>query len=129
MLLAAAQDYKAFYENDIALRRSLIFPPFCDIALIALSSSDEKMLLNVSAMFAKELRALINGEFSDVKLSVFGPFEAPIYKVNDIYHMRFVIKCRSNKRTRELFAKLLLDFQRKTSKKVSFSIDINPASL
>ncbi len=129
LLLAAAQDYKSFYENDIALRRSLVFPPFCDIALIALSSSDEKMLLNVSAMFAKELRSLMNGEFSDVKLSVFGPFEAPIYKVNDVYHMRFIIKCRSNKRTRELFAKILLDFQRKTSKKVSFSIDINPASL
>ncbi len=129
LLLAAAQDYKAFYANDIALRRSLVFPPFCDIALISLSSSDEKMLLNVSALFANELRSLMSGEFSDVRLSVFGPFEAPIYKVNDVYHMRFIIKCRSNKRTRELFAKILLDFQRKTSKKISLSIDINPASL
>ncbi|MBR3714964.1 MAG: primosomal protein N' [Clostridia bacterium] len=129
LLLAAAQDYKAFYENDIALRRSLIFPPFCDIALFSLSSADEKMLLNVSALFASELRRLMDGDYADVKLSVFGPFEAPIYKVNDVYHMRFIIKCRSTKRTRELFSKILCDFQKKTSKKVSFSIDINPGSL
>ena len=129
LLLAAAQDYKAFYENDIALRRSLIFPPFCDIALFSLSSADEKMLLNVSALFANELRRLMDGDYADVKLSVFGPFEAPIYKVNDVYHMRFIIKCRSTKRTRELFSKILCDFQKKTSKKVSFSIDINPGSL
>ncbi len=129
LLLAAAQDYKAFYENDIALRHSLIFPPFCDIALFSISSADEKMLLNVSGMFAKELRRLMDSDYADVKLSVFGPFEAPIYKVNDIYHMRFIIKCRSTRRTRELFSKLLCDFQKKTSKKVTFSIDINPASL
>ncbi len=129
LLLAAAQDYKAFYENDIVLRRSLVFPPFCDIALISLSSSDENMLLNMSAVFAKELRTLINGEFSDVKLSVFGPFEAPVYKVNAVYHMRFVIKCRANKRTRELFSRIILEFQRKTSRKITLSIDINPASL
>ncbi|MBQ1225717.1 MAG: primosomal protein N' [Clostridia bacterium] len=129
LLLAAAQDYKAFYENDIALRRSLIFPPFCDIALFSISSADEKMLLNVSGMFAKELRRLMDSDYADVKLSVFGPFEAPVYKVNDVYHMRFIIKCRSTKRTRELFSRLLCDFQKKTSKKVNFSIDINPASL
>ncbi|MBR0449623.1 MAG: hypothetical protein IIX30_02285, partial [Clostridia bacterium] len=119
----------AFYENDIALRRSLIFPPFCDIALFSISSADEKMLLNVSGMFAKELRRLMDSDYADVKLSVFGPFEAPVYKINDVYHMRFIIKCRSTKRTRELFSRLLCDFQKKTSKKVNFSIDINPASL
>lgn len=129
LLLAAAQDYKAFYENDIALRRSLVFPPFCDIVLISLSSSDEKMLLNTSAIFAKELYAMLKGDFSDVKMSVFGPFEAPVYKVNDVFHTRLVIKCRANKRARELFSKLILDFQRKTSKKISLSIDVNPASL
>ncbi len=129
LLLAAAQDYKAFYENDIALRKSLVFPPFCDIALISLSSSDEKMLLNTCAIFAKALASELANTYSDVKLSVFGPFEAPVYKINDIYHMRFVIKCRSTKRTRELFSKLLTEFQKKTSKKVSFAIDINPASL
>ncbi|MBQ8743036.1 MAG: primosomal protein N' [Clostridia bacterium] len=129
LLLAAAQDYKAFYENDIALRKALVFPPFCDIALISLSSSDEKILLNVCTLFARELKALMDGKFSDVKLSVFGPFEAPVYKINDVYHMRFVIKCRSTRRTRELFAGLLTDFQKKSNKKVSFSIDINPASL
>ncbi|MBE6618550.1 MAG: primosomal protein N' [Ruminococcaceae bacterium] len=129
LLLAAAQDYKAFYENDIAIRRSLVFPPFCDIVLISLSSADEKMLLNVSAMFAKELYCMLKGDFSDVKMSVFGPFEAPIYKINDIYHTRLVIKCRTNSRTRELLSSLMLGFPKKTLGKVTLTIDVNPASL
>jgi primosomal protein N' (replication factor Y) len=31
LALAAAQDYDKFYQDEIALRKAAIFPPFCDI--------------------------------------------------------------------------------------------------
>ena len=40
--LSCAQDYKAFFENEIRLRRALQFPPYCDIALLTLTSHEEK---------------------------------------------------------------------------------------
>ena len=77
----------------------------------------------------KTLSCYLQNEFSDVKLVVFGPFEAPIYKVKETYRMRFVIKCKSNKRTRALFRTILNETMIKFGKRVTVAIDINPNSL
>ncbi len=58
--LACAQDYEAFYKNEIRLRRALSFPPFCDIALMTISSTDEKELLRASAVLAETLADMLH---------------------------------------------------------------------
>lgn len=127
--LAAAQDYESFYENEIAFRRALVFPPFCDIVQIMISSADEELLDTVTQKIAERIKELCEGEFRDIKLICFGPFEAVIYKLNDRYRMRFVIKTKLNKRTREFFATLLSEFELKAGKKVAITIDVNPNSI
>lgn len=129
LLLAAQQNYREFYQNEIAIRKSLVFPPFCDIALIGLSARDEGLLSNTAAAFARRIKELADGRFKGVQIVVFGPFEAPVYKLNESYRMRFIIKCRSNPVTRSLFCTLLDEFTRKAGKKITFTIDINPSSL
>ena len=37
--LAAKQDYDEFYEQEIALRQALIYPPLCDLCVIGFSST------------------------------------------------------------------------------------------
>jgi len=129
--LACRQDYELFYERDIKLRRLLVFPPFCDIVLLTLSSPDEKELSLASVRLAQELVSLSEKEFSDVPLVSFGPFEAPVYRVENCYRMRMVIKCRLNKRSRALFSELLIRFapSQKGIAKPILSIDFNPSSL
>lgn len=129
LLEAAAQNYAEFYENEIAMRRSLVFPPFCDIALILMTCADETLLTNTAAAFAKRVGELASGDFSDVPLELFGPLEAPVYKMNENYRMRFIAKCRSNKRTRALFTMLMSEFTRGAGKKVTFTVDMNPSSV
>lgn len=125
---AAAQDYKTFYKNEIALRRSLVFPPFCDIFLIVISGTSENEVHNASKILALKIKELTLAS-DNVKLVVFGPFEAPIYKLNEKYRMRFVIKGKSNSPTRLLFKKLLNDMLRNIGKRLNISIDVNPNSL
>ena len=43
--------------------------------------------------------------------------------------MRLVIKCRLNKRSRELFSKILIRFGKDGAKKPILGIDFNPSSL
>lgn len=126
--LACAQDYETFYQREIALRRLLVFPPFCDIALLTLSCEDEKTLLLSAKRLYNEVDVRIKGDFSDVKLIVFGPFEAPVYRADNRYRMRMVFKCRLNQRTRALFASLLLAFPGGAGA-VQLSVDFNPSSL
>ena len=127
--LACAQDYETFYANEIRLRRMLVFPPFCDIVLMTLISPDEKELLRASGILAKMLDTELSSEYSDVPVVKYGPFEAPVYKVEGKYRMRMIVKCRLNKRSRALFSHILGEFSAANSKNLSLSVDFNPSSL
>ncbi|MBQ9112854.1 MAG: primosomal protein N' [Clostridia bacterium] len=126
---ACAQDYKAFYESEIRLRKLLVFPPFCDIALLTLTSPDEKELVKASAMLSDKITGYMKGEYSDLPLMVYGPFEAPVYKVENKYRMRMVIKCRANKRCRAMLSEILKFFSGSGAHGLSLSVDINPTNL
>ncbi len=125
--LACAQDYDSFFENEIKLRRLLVFPPFCDIVLLTLTSSDERELLSGSRELSELLGGLLNESYTDVPTVVFGPMEAPVYRVDGKYRTRIVIKCRINKRSRALLSELLCSFT--GVGRPSLSVDINPSGL
>ncbi|MBQ8341185.1 MAG: primosomal protein N' [Clostridia bacterium] len=127
--LACKQDYETFYEREIKLRRLLLFPPFCDIALLTLSHKDERELLLAAKALSDELTKRIAAAYSDVKIVAFGPFEAPVYRADGQYRMRMVIKCILNKRSRALFAELLTAFQRQGNGTPLLSVDFNPSNL
>ena len=127
--LACAQDYEAFYESEIRLRKLLIFPPYCDIALINVVCPDEKQALMGASRVRRQIDLLMLSEFRDVKMMVFGPFESPVYKADGKYRMRIVIKCKLNKRSREFFSQLLCDFGRNNKGRAVMSLNFNPTSL
>ncbi len=126
--LAALQDYKTFYEKEIKLRRALVFPPFCDIAVLTLSGTDESLLSASAVKLSERTKELLSGDFKDVEAVVFGPFEAPVYRVQNTCRMRLVIKCRLNKRSRQFISCLLCEFG-KSVKNVNLTADLNPSSL
>ncbi len=126
---ACNQDYVEFYDNEIRLRKLLVFPPYCDIALLTLTSSDEKQTLITAKRLREEIEMLMRGEFSDTPLIVFGPFEAPVYKVEGKYRVRMVVKCKLNRRSRELFATLMRAFGKEGASKPTLAVDFNPTSL
>ncbi len=111
---AARQDYKAFYNGEIRLRKSLCFPPFCDIAVITLSSADEAYLGLVTTRMYERMLETLGTEFGDVPVMLYGPFEAPVYRVQNLCRMRFVLKCRLNRRTRDFISGLVCEFGRFT---------------
>lgn len=127
--LGAEQDYEKFFENEIALRRALLFPPFCDIALFSVSSSEEAASREFAAKLADELSRLSKEKYTDVPLTVFGPFEAPLYKLKNKYRMRILIKHKNNSRSRALFSELLLGAEKAAGGKISVSVDINPSTV
>ena len=127
--LATKQDYRAFYEKEIVIRRALTFPPFCDIGVLSITSSDEALLSAGAKKLSEFVKTCLEGEFSDVALVAFGPFEAPVYKVQNTFRMRMIFKCRLNRRTRMLFAHILRDYGSKITKGITLTADFNPSSL
>ena len=127
--LACAQDYDTFFSQAIGLRRALRFPPFCDIVLMTLSAGDEKELMKAAKELSDKLKAQCSGAYSGVPVELYGPFEAPVYKVENRYRMRVVAKCVLNKQSRALFSSVLAEFSQAGAKGLSLSVDFNPSNL
>ncbi len=129
LVLSGKQDYEKFYNSEIKFREAAMYPPFCDIALVTFSGeTDSEVHLAVQA-FGRALNDALSGRYCDVKAIVFGPFEAGIYKLQGRYRMRYVIKCRSNARTRAMLSELYAEFLEKTAGDVSISVDMNPQNV
>jgi len=127
--LAANQDYPEFYRREIRLRQQLVFPPFCDIAVITLSSRSESLLATATVRMREWIRDALVGKYRDLKTVIYGPFEAPVYKVQGVYRNRMVIKCRLNRQSRAFLSDILKDFGKSAGKNVTVSADLNPNTL
>lgn len=128
LLQAARQDYDSFYEEEIKLRRAAIFPPFCTLACFLFSGENETAVRNIAEHFGKSLDLAAKSRKDTVRLIVFGPFEASVYKIGGKYRLRYIIKCKNDKTTREFLNDLLTEFSN-GSGDVSVSLDINPSNL
>ena len=127
---ALADGYKAFYENEIKLRRALLFPPFCDILLLSISADEEKELREAVAGVDKKLKALrLQPEYKDLPMVVFGPFEAPIYRLKDKFRMRYVLKTKNTKNMRAMIHELMRWASETYKGRVLLFADVNPSSL
>lgn len=126
--LTSLQDYETFYENEIAFRKSSLFPPFCDIITLNFSGKIENDVVNAVKRFGEGINKLAKEEFSDVKFILYGPFQCDVYKISGNYRMRYMIKCANNKRLREMLSSLLTQYT-SLVKNVSVSADVNPANL
>ena len=93
LLLAAKQDYKAFYEEEIEYRKAFSYPPFCDIINITISSTDKDEAENAAAHIALELKTALRNEED---CTVFSAAPAPIAKALGRYRFRVWLKCRAN---------------------------------
>lgn len=127
--LACSQDYDTFYSREIRLRRALTFPPFCDIVLMTVTSPDEMSAVMSGKALAERLRAFSGGEYRDVPVIVFGPFEAPVYRVDGKYRIRMVIKCKLSGRSRAMFARLRTEFSDRARRGPTLAIDFNPTNI
>ena len=101
------------------------------MVLLTLTCPDEGELQKACLRLTEELRRLNTEEYTDVPIIAFGPFEAPVYRVDNVYRMRMVVKCRQNRRARAMFAALLSAFsaEGRGSRRPILSVDINPSSI
>ncbi len=123
---AAAQDYERFYESEIRLRKAIVFPPFCSMAVFGFVSANERDCENYAQRFDSILLSLHGKEYSDLKIIKFGPFKHGIYKVMGKYRQRIILKYKDSSRAREFFSKLLTEGLSNAPRSVKVDLDVNP---
>lgn len=124
------QDYDAFYNTEIQIRKAMIYPPYCDICTVGFVGNDEYKTSSASKYFLNKIKELNAEQFKDVELIVLGPIAPHVARVGGKYRFRIIIKCRNNKRTREMLSLLLKDFASENSfGGVTAVADMNPDTI
>ena len=127
ILYAADQDYEAFYQNEIKIRQAYQFPPYCDLAVITVSSPSESVLRQTAQEVLSSLQKKLEG--TSLPAVAYGPFDAPVYKAQGRFRKRIILKCKLNKQQREILSELIIEYTRASGNRYSISVDLNPSSL
>lgn len=124
--LAAAQDYNEFYEQEIDIRKALIYPPFCDICLVGFSALSEKDCRAGAESFLALFAERLKKESGTIPVRALGPTKSGTGRMGGRYRYKLVIKCRMNKGFRALMNDVLTAaYKDRSLSNVSFYIDIN----
>ncbi len=124
---AKVQDYEAFYEQEIAYRGMLSYPPVSNLLVVHVMGGQEPLVARTANLIAEKLKSAITR--SGRRVLVVGPADASVAKVNDVYRKMVYMKAADYK-TLVALKDALEQFGKKTNAfaKVTIQFDFNPAS-
>lgn len=93
---ACSHDFDSFYEEEIAYRELMGYPPVIQFMSCRIASMDEE-----KAVFLSEEIKKITSVFSD-DTAIIGPGNAPVYKINDVFYRVIYYKNPSHDRLEEI---------------------------
>lgn len=125
---AAAQDYEGFFMKEMAYRKLMDYPPASNLLVMLLTSKDEEELINKTELLGTDIKRILKGKKA---VSVIGPAEPVINKLNDVY--RRVIYFKSGEYNNLLFVMKLLDDSVKRNQvlfeNIRVQYDFNPTNM
>lgn len=124
--LAAEQNYDEFYKEEIALRKSLTYPPFCDICVIGFSAPLESKVIGASRWVTQLIKEYISQHRVNFPLRALGPAPCTFEMINNRYRYRLILKTRNTADFREMIKHVLGEFYKnKDYQTVRIYADIN----
>jgi primosomal protein N' (replication factor Y) len=128
--LAAEQNYTEFYRREIALRKSLLYPPFTDLCVFGFVGREETRVRTASIAFFELFCETARKKYADQPMRVLSPAPALVGRVSNRYRYKLIVKCRNNRRIRQMISELLVQFSsnRKYADITVFP-DMNPETI
>lgn len=84
---AKNQDYEAFYEEEIAYRQMLRYPPVWNMLVVMCTGEDYEALKKATEYLREQIDEIATGG-----VAVIGPADASISRVNDVYRRVIYMK-------------------------------------
>ena len=110
---AARQDYDAFYEKEIELRRLRRCPPFCDLITITIAGQDEDRVRASAADLRIAFQGALHTEsYRSLDVLLLGPAPAPVTRINNTYRYRLTLCGQNSRPLRALVADYLRQFSK-----------------
>lgn len=124
--LAARQNYPAFFEEEIELRKALFYPPLCDVVSFGFAGIDNGRTQSAARIFASWLVELAKPFGERVPMRILGPAPNAVGKVNGRFRYSLIAKCVNSAPLRLVVEQSLKRaYADKAFENVHFYADIN----
>ncbi len=119
---AAEHDYEAFYQQEMAFRKSLHYPPFCRLVRLLFQGESETEVQRAAHLWSRLLGPKVRPEGWEM----FGPAPAPLSRLQDRYRWHLWLKVPSEGPL--AIKKLLSECAAQGAlTEVSLSVDVEPS--
>jgi primosomal protein N' (replication factor Y) len=126
---ARRHDYNGFYHKESNLRKVSIYPPFCRLIKIGVSSHDKIVSGNKARDIVNTLR-----NYSQQFFDIIGPAPSPLARLKNKYRWQILLKIDINhdpagKQTRQFIRYIFKRHKYDQESGISVIIDIDPADM
>lgn len=123
--LAAAQDYEAFYREEITFRKFGLYPPFCAFCVVGFVGDKEPEVLTAAVRFG-QLLGESAAQNPQMPLRILGPAPMNIVMLNSKYRYKLTLKCRNDAQFRAVMRQTLDAYDKeKLPARASVILDFN----
>lgn len=122
VICAAHHDYQSFYQQEMIYRQKAKYPPFCHLVSLMIQSRQEK----VAHQTALEIKDYLQSHLHHGV--ILGPAQSTIFKMQDIYRERILIKFTHSQEIYEVLRNINDYYNKQQKGKVSVVCDFNPYS-
>lgn len=124
---AAAQDYNAFYEEEILYRQLMGYPPAAHMMAVQIFAGQEMAGKRLAERLTDLARKQIGSqERGEGRMQLLGPAPASIGRINDIFRFVFYIKCKKYDKLIETKEFLEEEIQKMQLRGESVQFDFDP---
>ena len=117
LLNISKKDPHKFLLNEIELRKRNKLPPFCRFISVIISGKKEKQAINEAIKVKNQIT-------KDIKEEILGPVNAPIFKLNQKYRCRLLLRSKKNILIQKKLAKTLKKI--KIIPGIKLTVDVDP---
>ena len=120
---AAAQDFQAFYNQELHFRKAMRYPPFSALANVLLRNEKQETALRMSS----EVAHLLTPPPENIK--ILGPAEAPVPKLKKEYRYQLLVKAKDRRALNATLQRLRNHALERKWGATALVIDVDPLSL
>ncbi|MGT2866883.1 primosomal protein N' [Streptococcus fryi] len=122
--LAKKQDYNAFYNYEMGIRKMMGYPPYYFTVGLTLSHRNEEKVIQIAYQVLKMLK-----EHLSDSAQILGPTPKPIARTHNLYHYQILVKYRFEDQLEPVLNSILEMTQSSEYREIRLSIDHEPQQM
>ncbi len=126
---ALDQDYVGFYGNETSFRKTMLYPPYCDICQVSFIAKTEERAFAAAESFESALRSA-QESYPDLPLRIIPARATYVPMVETQPRVRILVKCLDTRVQRKILFDVYTSFVKDPANRyVRADIDMNPSNI